>query len=372
MLFAGAAGRKAVDYCEVELLFDNADGDGPVDYSELSITRRLHRGGEGQYLVNRAGGAADRPRRAARRSRARRRDALDHRPGQGRGGALVVARAAARDDRGGGRPRPVQAAAAPRRAEARSASRLQVERARDVEAEVKKRLRPLALQATAAERAEKLGGEIASLQARIAQLDLAALGARRAEGEERRTAATLARRRVNEQLESLLVERNGRRGGARRRRREARGGDGRALPAAQRRRAFDAAARVDHDAAAGLPSAQEAFSDGAELRRAAAEAAAAASAAAKERASSPSGSRSSAPGSPHSSARSQSARGFHPPPVRSRRRVSGSRSRSSRSRPVTSVRSQRRSGSGRPPSSRPTPPRRSRCSSAHVPRGSGA
>ena len=37
----------------------------------------------------------------------------------------------------------------------------QVERARDVEEEVRKRLRPLALQATAAERAEKLAGEIA-------------------------------------------------------------------------------------------------------------------------------------------------------------------------------------------------------------------
>ena len=35
---------------------------------------------------------------------------------------------------------------------------IQVERARDVEDEVRKRLRPLALQATAAERAEKLAG----------------------------------------------------------------------------------------------------------------------------------------------------------------------------------------------------------------------
>ena len=41
---------------------------------------------------------------------------------------------------------------------------LQVERARDVEDEVRKRLRPLALQATAAERAEKLAVEIASLE----------------------------------------------------------------------------------------------------------------------------------------------------------------------------------------------------------------
>src|SRR5437762_2548631 len=53
VLFAGAAGREPADFCEVELLFDNAAGDGPIDYSELSIVRRLHRGGEGQYLVNR-------------------------------------------------------------------------------------------------------------------------------------------------------------------------------------------------------------------------------------------------------------------------------------------------------------------------------
>src|SRR5207253_1217425 len=49
----------------------------------------------------------------------------------------------------------------------------EVARARDVEAEVAKRLRPLALQATAAERAEKLGGEIVSLRAGIAAIDLA-------------------------------------------------------------------------------------------------------------------------------------------------------------------------------------------------------
>ena len=53
MLFAGAADRGPADFCEVELLFDNEDGAGRVAYSELSIARRLHRGGEGQYLVNR-------------------------------------------------------------------------------------------------------------------------------------------------------------------------------------------------------------------------------------------------------------------------------------------------------------------------------
>src|SRR5207302_4063080 len=80
-------------------------------------------------------------------------------------------------------------------------------RARDVEAEVKKRLRPLALQATAAERAEKLLGEIASLRARVAELDLAALQERLEDGDGRRTAAVLARKHADERLDSLLEER---------------------------------------------------------------------------------------------------------------------------------------------------------------------
>src|SRR2546425_3130497 len=54
VLFAGGGGRPAEESCEVELLFDNADGAWPeLDFAEISILRRLHRGGEGQYLVNR-------------------------------------------------------------------------------------------------------------------------------------------------------------------------------------------------------------------------------------------------------------------------------------------------------------------------------
>src|SRR5262249_13432970 len=54
VLFAGGAGRGPAEFCEVELRFDNSAGDGRIDFSELAIARRLHRGGEGQYLVNRA------------------------------------------------------------------------------------------------------------------------------------------------------------------------------------------------------------------------------------------------------------------------------------------------------------------------------
>ena len=55
VLFAGGGDRKAADHCEVELVFDNEDDTWPdLDFSEVSIARRLVRGAEGQYLVNRA------------------------------------------------------------------------------------------------------------------------------------------------------------------------------------------------------------------------------------------------------------------------------------------------------------------------------
>src|SRR5438067_2134063 len=55
VLFAGAGERPAAAFCEVELVFDDAEGAGGLDFSTLAIARRLHRGGEGQYLL---GGAS--------------------------------------------------------------------------------------------------------------------------------------------------------------------------------------------------------------------------------------------------------------------------------------------------------------------------
>jgi len=172
VLFAGGGDRKAADHCEVELLFDNSDGEGPIDFSELSILRRLHRGGEGQYLVNRAA--------------VRRLDIVELLADLGLGGRMhsII---------GQGRVEEILASTPEKRREfveeAAGLGRfkrrrhraelklarveIQVERARDVEAEVRKRLRPLALQATAAERSERVAHELAGHEARIAALDLA-------------------------------------------------------------------------------------------------------------------------------------------------------------------------------------------------------
>jgi chromosome segregation protein len=208
VLFNGAEGRTPAESCEVELVFDNADGGfGDLDYSEVSIARRLHRGGEGQYVVNKA--------------QVRRTDLVELLADVGLSGSMhsivsqgkVEAVLASKPEE---RRELVEEAAGlgkfkrrRHRAELKLARvGIQVERARDVEAEVRKRLRPLALQATAAERAEKLAGEIAGLRARIAQLDLAAADARRDAAEERKTAAGLARRSAQEKLAALLAERH--------------------------------------------------------------------------------------------------------------------------------------------------------------------
>src|SRR6188472_2790346 len=170
VLFAGSKGRKSADHCEVELLFDNAAGDGPFEWSEVAIARRLHRGGEGQYLVN--------------RTPVRRLDLVELLAdvGLGRVEEILGSKASERrvlleEAAGLGKFK-----ARRHRAELKLARvATQVERARDVEEEVRKRLRPLALQASAAERAEKLGVELGRLRARIAQLDLEANDAKRAE-----------------------------------------------------------------------------------------------------------------------------------------------------------------------------------------------
>jgi chromosome segregation protein len=207
VLFAGGGERRAADHCEVELLFDNEDGGlAQLPFSEVSIARRLQRGGEGQYLVNRA--AVRRTDLVELLADVGLSGAMHSIVGQGKVDAVLASRP---EDR---RALVEEAAGLGKFKRRRHRAELklarvatQVERARDVEDEVRKRLRPLALQATAAERAEKLRGEIARLRARVADLDLAAIDERRGEAEERRAAAALARRGAGERLETLLAER---------------------------------------------------------------------------------------------------------------------------------------------------------------------
>jgi chromosome segregation protein len=209
VLFAGSsAGRAPAEACEVELVFDNEDGAlAQLPYSEVSIARRLQRGGDGQYLVN---GAT-----------VRRTDVVELLADVGLGGHMgsIISQGRVEEILGSKpeerRTLVEEAAGLGRfkrrrhRAELKLARvAVEVDRARDREAEVRKRLRPLALQATAAERAEKMKGEIASIQVRIAELELGEVEDRREAADERRAAVGVARKRSDSELEALLRERD--------------------------------------------------------------------------------------------------------------------------------------------------------------------
>ncbi len=52
IIFAGSDARKAVNYGEVSITFDNEDNSLPLDFSEVTVTRRVHRSGDSEYLIN--------------------------------------------------------------------------------------------------------------------------------------------------------------------------------------------------------------------------------------------------------------------------------------------------------------------------------
>jgi len=52
VIFAGSEARRAMGMGEVSLTINNDSGALPVAYSEVTVTRRANRGGEGEYLLN--------------------------------------------------------------------------------------------------------------------------------------------------------------------------------------------------------------------------------------------------------------------------------------------------------------------------------
>ncbi|MEK8107629.1 hypothetical protein NKG94_25830 [Micromonospora sp. M12] len=52
VIFAGTAGRAPLGRAEVTLTIDNTDGALPIEYTEVSITRRMFRSGESEYEIS--------------------------------------------------------------------------------------------------------------------------------------------------------------------------------------------------------------------------------------------------------------------------------------------------------------------------------
>ncbi|MDO4305702.1 MAG: chromosome segregation protein SMC [Eubacteriales bacterium] len=52
VIFSGTETRKPLSFASVAITLDNCDHKLPVDYNEVTVTRRLYRSGESEYLIN--------------------------------------------------------------------------------------------------------------------------------------------------------------------------------------------------------------------------------------------------------------------------------------------------------------------------------
>ena len=201
VIFAGAHGVQGSGAAEVEVVIDNSDGALDIDFSEISIVRRLGRDGEGEYRLNGA--------------RCRLVDVIEVLSDSGLGKEMhsVVSQGKV-EQIVLSRPRErrlmiEEAAGLGKHRKRRRRAQLKLERteenlsrALDVEREARSRLRPLKRQAEAAELHERL--ERQTLEARYA---LARDAARAAHGSRwPRPRSAPAARAERDEAERLLGE----------------------------------------------------------------------------------------------------------------------------------------------------------------------
>lgn len=52
IIFSGTQNRKSLGFAEASLIFDNSDGGLPIEYTEVTVTRKIYRSGETGYYIN--------------------------------------------------------------------------------------------------------------------------------------------------------------------------------------------------------------------------------------------------------------------------------------------------------------------------------
>ncbi len=173
VIFAGGNGQSPRRFAEVEVVIDNSEGRAASEFSELSISRRIERNGEGEYRLN-----------GARCRLADIVEALSD-TNMGREAHSVISQGKVEEivsskpkDR---RMLIEEAAGLGKHRKRRHSAQLKLdrtrdnlERAMDVEREARSRLRPLKRQAEAAERTAKLLRQANELRAEIVADDLRA------------------------------------------------------------------------------------------------------------------------------------------------------------------------------------------------------
>ena len=206
VIFSGSDKLSASGLAEVEILLDNSSGLLPIEYSEVLISRRLSRDGDGEYFINKTGcRLIDVGELLSDAGLGRDSHSII---GQGKVDAVLESkpherRAHIEEAAGLGKFKKRR-----HRAERKlEAVRRNLERLADVEEEVKTNLRPLKRQATAAERSERLDRKIAMARARMIKGKLAEINREleRAKSESRQAGAL--RQQIEKQLAEAAEER---------------------------------------------------------------------------------------------------------------------------------------------------------------------
>lgn len=177
VIFAGSSARAAVGVAEVDLVLDNSDALLPLEFDEVTITRRMYRSGESEYLIN--------------QSPTRLLDIVDllHDTGLGRDAHTIISQghlAEVLEARPDTRRALIEEAAGTlkhKRRKERALRRLsgldeKLQRAADIAKEIDRQLRPLQRQATRTSRYQELTGELRDLEVALAVDEL-----RRLQGE---------------------------------------------------------------------------------------------------------------------------------------------------------------------------------------------
>ncbi|MDI7246337.1 MAG: chromosome segregation protein SMC [Bacillota bacterium] len=192
VIFAGSGARKPLGFAEVTLVFDNVDGELPVDFVEVAVARRVYRSGESEFSI------------CGTPCRLRDIQALFMDTGAGKEGYSVIEQGkidailgAGSDERraffeeaAGIHRYKARRAEAERRLAAADACAIRV---RDVLGELSRQMEPLAAKADEARRFRECSEELAGLEVSLALGELDAL-------EERRSALAQALSEIDRKL----------------------------------------------------------------------------------------------------------------------------------------------------------------------------
>ena len=205
VIFAGTSGRAPLGRAEVTLTIDNSDGALPIDYSEVSITRRMFRDGAGEYEINGSScRLLDIQELLSDSGIGREMHVI---VGQGQLDSVLQSRPEDRrayiEEAAGVLKHRKRKEKALRKLDAMQAN---LTRLTDLTAELRRQLKPLGRQAEIARRAQAVQSELRDARLRLAADDLVTLRDQLAREEADESAARARRAEVEEQLSVARVE----------------------------------------------------------------------------------------------------------------------------------------------------------------------